>query len=57
MSPTTLGFRRLTDTILVPIKPAINGAIRRGVLGYDKNEPWQKSEVVTSASNVTRRNR
>ncbi len=30
-----LGFRRLTETVKEPIKSAINGAIRRGRLGYD----------------------
>lgn len=36
-----LGFRRLTDTVRAPIKSAINGAIRRGVLRYEKDELWR----------------
>ncbi len=37
-----LGFRRLTDTVREPIKSAINGGIRRGVLGYEGNELWRE---------------
>jgi type I restriction enzyme S subunit len=37
-----LGFRRLTDTVLAPIKSAINGAIRRGVLAYEGTMIWRE---------------
>lgn len=37
-----LGFRRLTETVKEPIKSAINGAIRRGLLGYDGDCIWRE---------------
>lgn len=37
-----LGFRRLTDTVREPIKSAINGAIRRGLLGYQGELIWRE---------------
>ncbi len=37
-----LGFRRLTDSVREPIKSAINGAIRRGVLGYQGELIWRE---------------
>lgn len=36
-----LGFTRVTDTVEEPIKSAINGAIRRGILGYDGSIIWR----------------
>jgi hypothetical protein len=38
-----LGFRRVTATVLKPIKSAINGAIRRSVLGYEGVDIWRNS--------------
>ena len=32
-----LGFKRLRETVKAPIKSAINAAIRRGVLGYERS--------------------
>ncbi len=37
-----LGFRRLTESVKAPIKSAINGAIRRGVLGYEGDVLWRE---------------
>lgn len=37
-----LGFRRLTDTVREPIKSAINGSIRRGLLGYQGELIWRE---------------
>lgn len=37
-----LGFRRISDTVREPIKSAINGAIRRGVLGYQGELIWRE---------------
>jgi hypothetical protein len=37
-----LGFVRVTDTIREPIKSAINGTIRRGLLGYDGSVIWRE---------------
>jgi hypothetical protein len=36
-----LGFVRQTDTIREPIKSAINSAIRRGLLGYERETIWR----------------
>jgi len=36
-----LGFRRLTDSVRDPIKSAINGAIRRGILEYEGQWIWR----------------
>lgn len=38
-----LGFRRLRDTVRAPIQSAINGAIRRGVLGYEGSTLWRQT--------------
>ena len=37
-----LGFRRISDTVREPIKSAINGAIRRGLLGYQGELIWRE---------------
>lgn len=37
-----LGFARVTDSILEPIKSAINSAIRYGVLGYTGTMIWRE---------------
>ena len=37
-----LGFRRLTDTVRTPIKCAIYGAIRQGVLDYQGDLLWRQ---------------
>ena len=36
-----LGFSRVTDTVRAPIKSAINGAIRRGILDYEGSVVWR----------------
>ncbi len=38
-----LGFRRLSETVRDPIKSAINGAIRRGILEYNGSCIWRES--------------
>ena len=38
-----LGFKKLRDTVITPIKSAINGAIRRGILGYEGSRIWRES--------------
>jgi type I restriction enzyme S subunit len=38
-----LGFTRLRDTVRDPIKSALNGAIRRGILGYQGNVIWRET--------------
>lgn len=38
---THLGFARIRETVRKPIKSAINGAIRRGVLGYEGEKIWR----------------
>ncbi|UCE20146.1 MAG: hypothetical protein JSV84_07370, partial [Gemmatimonadota bacterium] len=37
----SLGFSRVTETVRAPIKSAINGAIRRGLLNYEGNMVWR----------------
>jgi hypothetical protein len=37
-----LGFLRVTDSIRQPIKSAINGAIRQGLLGYEGSVIWRE---------------
>jgi hypothetical protein len=37
-----LGFVRVTDTVLAPIKSAINSAIRHGILGYEGDRIWRE---------------
>jgi type I restriction enzyme S subunit len=37
-----LGFTRLRETVRDPIKSALNGAIRRGILGYQGNVIWRE---------------
>ena len=37
-----LGFRRLTESVREPIKSAINGAIRRDMLGYEGDLIWRE---------------
>jgi type I restriction enzyme S subunit len=38
---TYLGFSRVTDSVAEPIRSAINGAIRRGLLDYRGNLIWR----------------
>ena len=38
-----LGFSRVTKHVRGPLKSAINGAIRRGVLGYDGDLLWRET--------------
>jgi len=38
-----LGFKKLRDTVITPIKSAINGSIRRGILGYEGSKIWRES--------------
>ena len=37
-----LGFRRLFEKVEAPIRSAINGAIRRGILGYEGPLLWRQ---------------
>ena len=37
-----LGFERLRETVEAPIRSAVNGAIRRGLLGYRGNCIWRE---------------
>jgi hypothetical protein len=37
------GFVRVADKIREPIKSAINGAIRRGLLGYSGSVTWREA--------------
>ena len=39
-----LGFRRLTDTVSAPIRSAINGAIRRGILNRQGQMIWRADQ-------------
>jgi hypothetical protein len=38
-----LGFVRVVDTIRQPIQPAINSAIRHGILGYQGGVIWRQT--------------
>ena len=37
-----LGFERMRETVTSPIRSAINGAIRRGILSYQDNIIWRE---------------
>jgi len=36
------GFQRLRESVVAPIKSAINSAIRRGVIEKERNSLWRK---------------
>ena len=37
-----LGFERMRETVTSPIRSAINGAIRRGIIGYQGTIIWRE---------------